>query len=101
MIIHIKGYYIKSTHQLKKVHILRCYCQRHLIENDQISYILEKPTYIHYNYLTKLIKFICNGIRMKLTITTESRAAMYTISAQETTPGHAASNLDLISSITL
>jgi len=36
----------------------------------------------------------------KLTVTTESRAAIARISAQETTPGQAASTLVLMSSIT-
>lgn len=36
----------------------------------------------------------------RLTVTTESRAAMATISAQETTPGHTASTFVLIWSIT-
>lgn len=45
---------------------------------------------IKYNYRSK----------EKLTLTTESRAAMATISAQDTTPGHMASTVVLISSIT-
>jgi len=47
-------------------------------------------------------KFICSYLLygIKLTATTESRAATATISAQETTPGQTASTLVLMSSIT-
>lgn len=38
---------------------------------------------------------------MELTVTTESLAAVAKISAQDTTPGHCLSSLDLMSSMTL
>ena len=46
-------------------------------------------------------EFLPEEMDWLLTIETESRAAMATISAQETMPGQASSTSDLISSITL
>lgn len=51
----------------------------------------------------KMINFISSIINVghdELTVTTESRAVMAKISAQETTPGQTCSTLDLIWSIT-
>ena len=62
-----------------------------LLPNIKLYIILLESIYICQQKINK---------RFKLTMTTESRAAMASISAQDTTPGHSLSIALLISSTT-